>query len=93
MVCMEVDSYRWKMDSSTNLLHKLTSNDAVCMVDATPGSGVIPATRTLASLLSPLLSGKRSNMLPDLGSTLDIVLTVMTPLDQWSFDDFTCCWF
>jgi hypothetical protein len=70
---MQIVSYRWKMDLSTNLLHKLTSNDAVCMGRCNPGSGVIPATRTFSSLLS----GKRSNMLPGLGSILDTKLILM----------------
>jgi hypothetical protein len=77
------------MDSSTNLLHKLTSSDAVCMGRCNPGSGVIPATRTFSSLSSPVSVSSPAKGLTCLGSTLDVVLTII-PLCQ-QYCDFTCC--
>jgi hypothetical protein len=89
MVYTQIVSYRWKMDSSTNLLHKLTSSDAVCMGRCNPGSGVIPATRTFSSLSSPVSVSSPAKGLTCLGSTLDVVLTII-PLCQ-QYCDFTCC--
>jgi hypothetical protein len=77
------------MDSSTNLLHKLTSSDAVYMGRCNPGSGVIPATRTFSSLSSPVSVSSPAKGPTCLGSTLDIVLTIIPLCKQYC--DFTCC--